>query len=103
ATPVTGVKDTKTASDVRGGVPIVQVKANVPQGTAFTRMVIAKALNRGSRSDAIEYAQNRSDWMATTPEVVAMLKAAVNVGTTTDPAWAAPLAVVRPLMDEFLE
>lgn len=92
----------ETASETRGGV-VVQVKSNVPKGTHFTRMVIAKALNRGSRSDAIAYAQSRPDWMAETPEVVTMLKAAVNIGTTTDPAWAAPLAVVRPLMDEILE
>lgn len=103
ATPVSKVVDIKTAGDVRGGTPVVQVKSNVPKGTAFTRMVIAKALNRGSRADAVSYAESRADWMSTTPEVVTMLKAAVNVGTTTDPAWAAPLAVVRPLMDEFLE
>lgn len=109
ATPITKVIDTKTASDVRGGAAVVSVKPNVPKGTAFTRMVIAKINGRGSVSDAIRYAKSRTDWDST-PEVMTMLesdaflvKAAVNPGTITDPAWAAPLAVVRPLMDEFLE
>lgn len=103
ATKVTEVKDTKSGAATVGGAPVVTVTPNVPKGTAFTRMVIAKINGKGSMSDAIRYAESRPDWMAETPQVVEMLKAVVNPGTVTDPAWAAPLAVVRPLMDEFLE
>jgi HK97 family phage major capsid protein len=37
------------------------------------------------------------------PEVELMVKAAVAAGTTTDATWAGPLAVVQPLVNEFLE
>lgn len=108
ATPITKVVDTKTASDVRGA-HVVSVKSNIPKGTAFTRLVIAKINGKGSISDTLRYIKGRTDW-DNTPELATMLeyeglvqKAAVNPGTVTDPAWAAPLAVVRPLMDEFIE
>jgi HK97 family phage major capsid protein len=92
------------AGELRGGNgAVVSVKANVPKGTAFTRYVIAKIQGNGSKSDAIAYAESRKDWMEQTPEVALALKAAVNPGTVTDTAWAAPLAVARPMTDEFLE
>ena len=103
ATPIAGVKDMRTGSDLRGGTTVVQVKPNVPKGTTFTRFMIARIIAKGSMSDAVAYAQSRKDWMDQTPEVVECIKAAVNPGTIAEPAWAAPLAVTRPMMDEFLE
>ena len=110
ATPITKVVDTKTGSDLRGGAPVVQVKDNLPKGTAYTRYVIAKIIGKNSTSDAIRYAESRADWMEQTPVVVDMLKAnlsintkaVTNPGTIAEPAWAAPLAVQRPI-DDFLE
>jgi HK97 family phage major capsid protein len=101
AVPVTKAVDPKSASDVRGG--IVQVKSNVPKGTAFTRFVIAKVIGKNSMSDAIAYADSRKDWQEETPDVLLSLKAAVNPGTIAEPAWGAPLAVARPMQNEFLE
>jgi len=103
ATPITPVTTPEAASELRGGVPIVQVKANVPKGTAFTRYVMAKIVGKNSMADAINYAESRKDWQDQTPEVALALKAAVNPGTIAEPAWAAPLAVARPMQDEFLE
>jgi HK97 family phage major capsid protein/HK97 family phage prohead protease len=103
ATPIiTKTADQLAASDLRGGHPVITVKANVPKGTAFTRYVMAKVVGKNSISDAIRYAEGRQDWMDQTPEVVMMLKAAVNPGTIAEPAWAAPLAVQQPSND-FLD
>lgn len=78
----------------------VQVKANVPPGTAFFRYCQAKAFGRGDSNSEIAFA---SRWRDSTPEVELILKAAVAVGNTTDATWAGPLAALKPLTDEFLE
>jgi len=104
ATAVRPPLDFKAASELRANpITQVQIKPNLEKGTAFTRYVLAKINGNGSRADAIAYAESRRDWMDQTPEVVLALKAVVNPGTTTEPAWAAPLAVVQPMRDEFLE
>lgn len=100
ATPVTAVVGAKAASDVRGGISVVQVKSNLPPGTAFTRYVMALAATNGNKMEAIEFAKR---WEDSTPEVGLALKAAVNPGTIAEPAWAAPLAVATPMQNEFLD
>jgi len=102
ATPITSTTNSVTASELRGGVTQVSVKANVPKGTAFTRFVMAKIAGKNSLSDAIRYVESNKQWMDQTPEVLLMLKAVVNPGTIAEPAWAAPLAVQQPFND-FLE
>jgi HK97 family phage prohead protease len=102
ATPITNTTNQLTASDLRGGVAQVSIKANVPKGTAFTRYVMAKVAGRNSTSDAIRFVESNKQWMDQTPEVLEMLKAVVNPGTIAEPAWAAPLAVAQPFND-FLE
>ena len=79
--------------------PIVSIKRNLPPGTAFTRAAMA-ILATGGRYEAIEYAKR---WEKETPEVVTYLKAPMNPGTSTDPAWAGPLAVVQNVASEFIE
>jgi HK97 family phage major capsid protein/HK97 family phage prohead protease len=79
--------------------PVVQVKANVPKGTAFVRMACAKLVCNGNMFEAAEYAKR---WNDSTPEVALAIKAAVAPGTTTDTTWAAPL-VNRVIADDFLE
>jgi HK97 family phage major capsid protein/HK97 family phage prohead protease len=79
--------------------PVIQVKANVPKGTAFVRAACALLACKGNRHEAAQYAQQ---WNDSTPEVALYLKAAVAPGTTTDATWAAPL--VNPTMvNDFLE
>jgi HK97 family phage major capsid protein/HK97 family phage prohead protease len=78
----------------------VQVRANVPKGTAFVRMACAKLVCNGNLYEAAEYASKR--WNDSTPEVALSLKAAVAPGTTTDATWAQPL-VNQNISNEFLE
>lgn len=103
ATAITATTATDATAQRGGAAPVITVKANVAPGTAFTRFVMAKIHGKNSISDAIRYAESRKDWMDQTPEVLLALKAAVNPGTIAEPAWAAPLAVQRPMQDEFLE
>jgi HK97 family phage major capsid protein len=78
--------------------PFVQVKSNVPQGTAFVRLVCAKLLCKGNMHDAVEYAKR---WDDSTPEVGLALKAAVAPGTVTDATWASPL-VNQNISNDFI-
>jgi len=102
ATPLTSVTTQTKAAEMRGGVQ-VSFKANVPKGTAFTRYIQALVVGKNSRSDAIRYAEQQQIWNDQTPEVLLALKAVTNPGTIAEPAWAAPLAVARPMVDEFLD
>lgn len=80
-------------------LPVVSIRPN-PKGLAFGRYILAKMASH-DHSDAIGYAEAWRDM----PHIAACLKAeinfpgvdflhkaAVNAGTTTEPAWAAPLA-----------
>lgn len=100
ATVITNTTETIKASELRGGSSVIQVKANVPKGTAFVRMVQAIAATRGDVMRAVEWSKQ---WKDSTPEVELYLKAAVAPGTTTDATWAGPLAPLMPLTTEFLE
>ena len=64
ATPLVPSTSTKDA-DLRGGGHVVQVKSNLPPGTGFTRYAMALLANKGSRSDAIHYAEER--WKDSSP------------------------------------
>lgn len=100
ATPIVTTNDPAKASELRGAVPVVSVKANVPPGTAFTRFCMAMASGKGDSYRTIERAK---EWHESTPEVELMVKAAVAVGTTSDATWAGPLVVAQPIINEFLE
>lgn len=106
ATPIASVTTRDGGSNLRdGGSHVIQVKANVPKGTAFARMCMAMAAGHGDSYQTLQYAKQ---WKDSTPEVEQMVqhmwqtKAAVAVGTTTDSTWAGPLVVTQPL-NEFLE
>lgn len=103
ATPIAKADDTAKAAELRGGISQVAVKSVLPKGTAFTRFVMAKIAGKNSVSDAIRYVEENKQWMDQTPEVLLALKAVVNPGTIAEPAWAAPLAVARPMQNEFLD
>jgi HK97 family phage major capsid protein/HK97 family phage prohead protease len=81
-------------------VPFVQVKSNVPKGTAFVRFCMAKLRSNGDSMLALEYAKQ---WKDSTPEVELMMKAAVAPGDTVNPSWAGALVQIRNATDEFLE
>ncbi|WP_244206434.1 phage major capsid protein [Caballeronia pedi] len=95
--------EAKTAVPVSGGPashsPIF-LKPNVEKGTAFTRYAIALMRSKGNVMQAVEVAK---EWKDSTPEVELVLKAAVQAGTTTDPAWAKPLVEYQSMASEFIE
>ena len=88
--------------------PRISVKANVPQGTAFTRYCMALAASKGNRWEA---QQRAKQWHDQTPEVElaasedipSIMKAAVGAGTTTDATWASPLVAFNVASSEFIE
>jgi HK97 family phage major capsid protein len=99
------VTDPASASAARGAVTVgaarsVHVLPNVAKGTAFTRFAIALMRSKGDLMQAVEIARG---WHDSTPEVEAVLRAAVAVGTTSDPAWAAPLVEYQNMTGEFIE
>jgi HK97 family phage major capsid protein/HK97 family phage prohead protease len=98
ATPITAGTAAE-GSTQRGGIPIISVKANVPQGTAFLRYCHAKFAGKGDTMKELAFAEQ---WKDSTPEVALLLKAAVAPGTTTDATWAGPLAPIQPITNEFL-
>jgi HK97 family phage major capsid protein len=83
-------------------------------GQGFVRYAVAIARAKGNMGQAIEIARQ---WKDQTPEVLAILecqyrtgmspvqvmRAPVNPGTTTDPAWAGPLVYAQNLAAEFIE
>lgn len=79
---------------------IRSTQRNVEKGTRFTRYVMALAAAKGALPSAMEIARSR---FSDTPEVEQVLRAAVAAGTTTDTAWAAPLAVYNDMASEFIE
>ncbi|WP_122523589.1 phage major capsid protein [Pseudomonas viridiflava] len=79
---------------------VIRVERSLPKGTAFTRYAIALARSKGNLMQAQEIAKS---WEDSTPEVLTVLKAAVAAGTTTDPAWAAPLVEYQNMSSEFIE
>ena len=100
ATPLVPSTSTKDA-DLRGGHQ-VQVKSRLEPGTGFTRYMMALLANKGSRADAVQWAEERG-WKDSSPEVILALKAAVAPGTTTDATWAKPLVPqVQSLAAEFI-
>lgn len=95
------------AGDPRPGqgnqVPRIEVPTVKPEkGIGFARLAIAMIRNgnnvQGALATAIQYKQQ---W-GNTPEVETLLRAAVDIGTTTDSDWAAPL-VNNTLSNEFIE
>jgi HK97 family phage major capsid protein/HK97 family phage prohead protease len=89
----------KPVVPARAPIPFVQVKSNLPAGTAFARVCMAIGAANGNKMQAAEYAKQWRD----TPEVELYLKAAMAPGTTTDPTWAGPLAAVQNVTGEFIE
>ena len=95
AVAVPGVPGTPAATQ---GVVVKAFKPFPAQ--AFTRFVGALARSKGNLMMAETFAKQ---WDQETPEVSAILRAAVAAGTTTDPTWAAPLVQYNNMASEFIE
>ena len=93
------IKTSEEGSAARGGAAPVQVKTALPKGTAFTRFAMALMAGKGNLMQSAEIAKRWGE----TPEVEAVLKAAVAAGTTTDATWAKPLVEYQNMASEFAE
>jgi HK97 family phage major capsid protein/HK97 family phage prohead protease len=107
AVPAAGGDGAAAAQSRAGSEPIrVQVRGgNVPKGIGFIRLVGAKTaayLSKGQFTP-LEFVRARPHWQSETPEVEAVLKAAVSPGTTTDSTWASPLVEYQMLASEFVD
>lgn len=95
----------KNAPTVTPGAPTanprIEIRRNLPKGAAFTRYAMALARSQGNIMQAAEIA--KATWSKDTPEVEAVLRAAVAAGTTTDTTWAAPLTYYNDMASEFIE
>ncbi|MGF6607061.1 HK97 family phage major capsid protein [Paraburkholderia sp. WSM4175] len=102
ATPVNGENTQQRGTQMRAvdTSPVISIRRNLPPGTAFARYAMAIARSRGNLMQAAELA---AGWHDSTPEVETVLRAAVAVGTTTDPTWAGPLVDYQTMAGEFIE
>lgn len=88
---------TTPRNPIRTTTPVVSVKSNAPEGLTYVRSVMSLLYAKGDSFRALERAKQYAD-----PNVELLIKAAVAPGTTTDPAWAAPLVTVSNLTKEFI-
>ena len=103
AVPVSG-GSAEDAAVSRGGNIVqfqpITVRRNVPPGIMFVRTLAA-------RYAGFKHHVNPADWAKShfpdTPEVELVLRAAVAPGTTTNPTFAAPLALPQIMASEFVE
>ena len=110
ARPVAGDTAANGAAS-RAGLPVIQVRDQLPPGIKFTRYVMCLAAAGGDRREALELAKAHypSDTdihnvlMVSPGTLQAMMKANVTGGTTTDSAWAGPLVQYTNFMGDFVE
>jgi HK97 family phage major capsid protein/HK97 family phage prohead protease len=82
----------------------IQVKApELPKGIGMARYAMALARAKGNEMRAVEIAKSEKHWREQTPEVEAVLKAAVTAGTTTVSGWASQIVEAEYLASEFIE
>lgn len=101
AVPVDPPTNERDASRSRSGIRVENVRSNVPEGIPFTRFAMSLCRAKGSLPGALAVFKANKDWMNQSPEVEAVLKAAVEAGTTTDTDWAAPLVEYQVMASEF--
>jgi HK97 family phage major capsid protein len=79
--------------------PTITVKSTLQPAARFVRLAMAKMYGKGDTEKSLQYARQFKD----TPEVEAIIKAAVAVGTTTDATWAGPLVpTLQNVTAEFI-
>ena len=98
AQPVRGATAEEAARS--RGTSVVTVKDNLPPGIEFARYAMCLAAAKGNALQAEQIAKARYPDMQ---RVHAVLKAAVEAGTTTDPAWAGNLVQYQQFAGDFVE
>ena len=79
-----------------------RVKSNalpLAKGVKFARYVQAIGASKGNLLQALEISKR---WRQDAPEIERVMRAAIAVGTTADPAWAGSLVEYRTMADEFI-
>lgn len=97
---------TKAAGNARAGNSVIVVERKLPPGVAFARLAGVIAASKGSHSDAERIVKDRFPDDQRLHNVVAhmdRIKAAVDIGTTTDTDYASPLVQYRDLTEEFID
>ena len=95
----------RAGAAARSGQTIV-VERKLPPGVGFARLAGAIAAAKGSFSDAERIVKSRFPDDHKLHNIVGhmdRIKAAVDIGTTTDTDYASPLVQYRDLADEFIE
>jgi HK97 family phage major capsid protein len=109
--PADGVNPQDDASRQRGP-RIVQVERKLEKGIAFARFVGCMAAGKGSISDSLRFAKGKfanDALLHKTLELVGqvngerLIKTAVDIGTTTDTDFAAPLVNYTNMANDFIE
>lgn len=99
--------DTDDAARSRGnGAETVRVstRRNLPPGILFARHFIARMYSQLNHNQITPIeAARQFGYFDQSPELEGLLKAAVQVGTTTDTAWAKPLVEPTFMAQEFIE
>jgi HK97 family phage major capsid protein/HK97 family phage prohead protease len=99
ATAVERVAGHTQAAEVRSGVRVENVRANVQKGIAFARVAMALGVSKGNYMQAYEMAKANSAW-ENTPEVLTVLKTAVAAGSMTN---MSALGEATFMASEFIE
>lgn len=101
-----GEEARKAAAAARTGSNVIAVARKDAPGVAFARLAGVMAASKGSLSDAIMFAKNRFPEEKPLHSVLGAferIKAAVDVGTTLDSDYAAPLVQYQTMANEFIE
>lgn len=102
----------KSSSASRSSPHIVQIDRKLDKGIAFARYVGCMAAGKGSMSDALSFAKGRFKddvLLHKTIELVSrvngemLVKTAVDIGTTTDTDFAAPLVNYTNMANDFID
>lgn len=97
AKPVGEVKNAIDAATARAGITVpaqpIKMKPQREKGIDFARYAMCVAAGRGNLMQSLEIAKSR---YGDDDDVVSIMKAAVNAGTTTDTSWAGALVEAYP-------
>lgn len=100
-TPVGGDTAQKGLDSTQGKPPVVTTESNLPKGIGFALMVKSLALAAHSKG-AVSAETILKSWQAPENVMKALTQKAL-IGSTTDPAFGAPLVELQNLTGEFIE
>jgi len=103
AKPVDDKTVTHETAPQRVPVQIKQAPVQLEKGAVFSRYAMALMMGKGSRSEALSIAKSNERWVKESPQLIDILKTAVDAGTTTDATWAGNLVFYQNMTSEFID